>query len=134
MPIRLSKKAVNGLNAPVSGGQLGAEQGNLTIMAGGEKNDFQRALPYLETMGEKINLLGGVGAGQITKLANQIIVGIGITALAEAFTLGQSGGSGTGQSSRRDSRWLCRKSTSCRNMVSEWSIKILNRADEQLTS
>lgn len=80
------------VDAPVSGGQFGAEDGSLAIMAGGAEADFHRAKPILEVMGAKITHLGPVGAGQITKLANQTIVGIGVAALAEALTLAKSAG------------------------------------------
>ncbi|MEM7010739.1 MAG: NAD(P)-dependent oxidoreductase [Verrucomicrobiota bacterium] len=87
-------KALGGgwVDAPVSGGQFGAEDGSLAIMAGGDEADFVRAKPILEVMGAKITHLGPVGAGQITKLANQTIVGIGVAALAEALTLAKSAG------------------------------------------
>lgn len=87
-------KALGGgwIDAPVSGGQFGAEDGSLAIMAGGDDADFERAKPVLEVMGAKITHLGPVGAGQITKLANQTIVGIGVAALAEALTLAKSAG------------------------------------------
>ncbi|MFT5466275.1 MAG: 3-hydroxyisobutyrate dehydrogenase-like beta-hydroxyacid dehydrogenase [Verrucomicrobiales bacterium] len=87
-------KALGGgwVDAPVSGGQFGAEGASLAIMAGGGEADFERAKPILEVMGAKITHLGPVGAGQITKLANQTIVGIGVAALAEALTLAKSAG------------------------------------------
>ena len=80
------------VDAPVSGGQLGAERGRLTIMTGASQEGFQRALPYLEIFGEKITRLGKTGSGQIAKLANQLIVGVGISALAEAFALAKAAG------------------------------------------
>lgn len=87
-------KALGGgwVDAPVSGGQFGAEAASLAIMAGGEESNFERAKPILEVMGAKITHLGPVGAGQITKLANQTIVGIGVAALAEALTLAKAAG------------------------------------------
>lgn len=75
------------LDAPLSGGVVGAEQATLTVMCGGEGEAFDRALPLLETFGEVIELLGPSGAGQIAKLANQIIVASSIAAISEAFTL-----------------------------------------------
>ena len=80
------------VDAPVSGGQFGAEAASLAIMAGGDDSDFKRAKPILDMMGAQITHLGAVGAGQITKLANQTIVGIGVAALAEALTLAKSAG------------------------------------------
>jgi 2-hydroxy-3-oxopropionate reductase len=75
------------VDAPVSGGQLGAEQANLTIMAGGAKQDFEKALPILQTVGSRVTHLGGPGAGQVTKLANQLIVAQTIDAVAQAIRL-----------------------------------------------
>lgn len=80
------------VDAPVSGGTLGAEQGNLTIMAGGEESDFARALPVLEVLGGRITHVGGVGAGQVAKAANQVIVGLNIGAVAEALVLAKKAG------------------------------------------
>ena len=62
------------LDAPVSGGQVGAEAGDLSIMVGGSESAFQRALPILQTVGKRITHMGPVGAGQDTKLANQLII------------------------------------------------------------
>jgi 2-hydroxy-3-oxopropionate reductase len=84
------------LDAPVSGGTIGAETGSLTIMAGGDPGDFARAKPLLEVLGTPC-LLGGAGSGQLCKLANLAIVAITIGAVAEALTLIKSCG---GQSSR----------------------------------
>jgi 2-hydroxy-3-oxopropionate reductase len=75
------------VDAPVSGGQVGAEQASLTIMAGGSKDAFARALPILQTVGSRVTHLGGVGAGQVTKLANQLIVAQTIDAVAQAIRL-----------------------------------------------
>ena len=75
------------VDAPVSGGQLGAEQANLTIMAGGSKEAFQKALPVLQTVGSRVTHLGGPGAGQVTKLANQLIVAQTIDAVAQSIRL-----------------------------------------------
>ncbi len=75
------------LDAPVSGGQLGAEQASLTIMAGGSAAAFERALPILQTVGSRVTHLGESGAGQVTKLANQLIVAQTIDAVAQAIRL-----------------------------------------------
>jgi len=80
------------LDAPVSGGTLGAEAGNLTIMAGGADSAFARALPILEVLGGKITHVGPTGAGQVAKAANQVIVGLNIGAVAEALSLAQAAG------------------------------------------
>jgi 3-hydroxyisobutyrate dehydrogenase-like beta-hydroxyacid dehydrogenase len=79
------------LDAPVSGGTLGAEQGNLAIVVGGDDSDLERALPVLSVLG-RATRVGGVGAGQLAKLANQMIVGITIGAVAEALLLCERGG------------------------------------------
>ncbi|GGB26424.1 2-hydroxy-3-oxopropionate reductase [Puia dinghuensis] len=88
----MQEKGVEALDAPVSGGQTGAEAGTLSIMAGGADPAFQRALPLLQTMGKNIVHIGGPGAGQMTKACNQMIVGMTIQAVAEAFTLARKAG------------------------------------------
>jgi 2-hydroxy-3-oxopropionate reductase len=88
----MQKKGVEALDAPVSGGQAGAEAATLSIMAGGSEQAFQRALPLFEAMGKNIVLIGGPGAGQTTKACNQMIVGMTIQAVAEAFTLAKKAG------------------------------------------
>ncbi len=80
------------VDAPVSGGTLGARAGNLTIMAGGTDAAFARARPALEVLGDRITHVGAVGAGQITKAANQVIVGLNIGAVAEALSLAEKAG------------------------------------------
>ncbi|MGI8601801.1 MAG: NAD(P)-dependent oxidoreductase [Verrucomicrobiales bacterium] len=80
-------KRVSWVDAPVSGGQVGAEAGTLTIMAGGTKEAFERALPILEAVGERITHLGLSGSGQVAKLANQLIVAQTIDAVAQALRL-----------------------------------------------
>ncbi len=80
------------LDAPVSGGQLGAETGALTIMVGGDADGFASALPVLEAMGSHITLVGDSGAGQIAKAANQIIVGLTIGAVSEALGFAKAAG------------------------------------------
>lgn len=83
---------VNWVDAPVSGGQVGAEVGNLTIMAGGSEAHFQRALPLFQVVGQNITHLGASGAGQVTKLANQLIVAQTIDAVAQALRLAELSG------------------------------------------
>jgi 3-hydroxyisobutyrate dehydrogenase-like beta-hydroxyacid dehydrogenase len=80
------------IDAPVSGGPWGAEAGTLTIMCGGDPAVFAKVKPYLEAMGQKIPLLGPVGAGAVAKLCNNLLVGIHTAALAEAFVLGTKAG------------------------------------------
>lgn len=80
------------LDAPVSGGTTAAEDGTLTIMAGGTQDTFDRALPTLQILGDRITHVGEVGAGQIAKSANQMIVGLTIGAVAEAFALARHNG------------------------------------------
>lgn len=80
------------IDAPVSGGQVGAESGDLTIMVGGTDADFARALPILQTVGRRITHLGPAGSGQVTKLANQLIVAQTIDAVAQALRLAELAG------------------------------------------
>lgn len=83
---------IHWIDAPVSGGQVGAEDGNLTIMAGGTEANFQRALPVLQAVGQNITHMGDSGAGQVTKLANQLIVAQTIDAVAQALRLAELSG------------------------------------------
>ena len=83
---------IHWIDAPVSGGQVGAEAGNLTIMAGGTEANFQRALPVLQAVGQNITHMGDSGAGQVTKLANQLIVAQTIDAVAQALRLAELSG------------------------------------------
>ena len=85
-------KRVHWIDAPVSGGQVGAEAGNLTIMAGGTEANFQRALPILQAVGQNITHMGASGSGQVTKLANQLIVAQTIDAVAQALRLAELSG------------------------------------------
>ena len=80
------------LDAPVSGGEVGAKNAALTIMVGGEQATFDRVRPLFETMGKNITLVGGNGDGQITKVANQIIVALTIEAVGEALVLAAKAG------------------------------------------
>ncbi len=86
------KKGVAFLDAPVSGGEPGAIAGELAIMVGGNAGDFERAKPLFDIVGKSAVLCGGYGAGNVTKLANQIIVGANIHALAEALVLATKAG------------------------------------------
>jgi 2-hydroxy-3-oxopropionate reductase len=88
----LGAKGVKMLDAPVSGGEKGAIDAALSIMVGGEKADFDAALPVFQALGKTITHLGPLGAGGFTKLANQIIVAINLTALGEALTLAKKAG------------------------------------------
>ena len=81
------ERGIGMLDAPVSGGDVGAEEGTLSIMAGGEEKDFERARPLFEAMGETITHVGESGAGQLTKAANQIVVALVIEAVSEALVL-----------------------------------------------
>ncbi|MGJ7495454.1 2-hydroxy-3-oxopropionate reductase [Variovorax sp. RT4R15] len=80
------------VDAPVSGGEVGAKAASLTIMCGGAQADFDRVKPLLEKMGQNITLVGDVGAGQITKVANQIIVALNIAAVSEALVFASKAG------------------------------------------
>ena len=88
---RLGALGIAHLDAPVSGGTGGAEQGTLVIMAGGKAAEFERALPVFQVFGRATHV-GSHGAGQLTKLANQMIVGITIGAVAEALLFATKGG------------------------------------------
>src|SRR2546422_3293378 len=88
----LAAKGVKMLDAPVSGGEKGAIDAALSIMVGGDKATFDAVLPIFQAMGKTITLLGPLGFGGFTKLANQIIVAVNLTALAEALTLGKKPG------------------------------------------
>ncbi|MDC0046023.1 NAD(P)-dependent oxidoreductase [Candidatus Pelagibacter sp.] len=87
----LSLKKIDYLDAPVSGGTIGAEEGSLAIMIGGDQKVFNKAEDLLKTMGNP-TLVGPVGSGQVAKLANQIVVGLTIGAVAEAVTLCEKAG------------------------------------------
>jgi 2-hydroxy-3-oxopropionate reductase len=89
---RIRARGASMLDAPVSGGEEGAVQGTLSIMVGGEAGDFERALPLFEVMGRTVTLMGPLGAGGFTKLANQMIVAINLAAIGEALVFGASAG------------------------------------------
>ena len=87
----LKLKNINYLDAPVSGGTIGAEEASLAIMVGGEQVVFDNSLNILKAMGNP-TLVGPIGSGQVSKLANQIVVGVTIGAVAEAITLCEKAG------------------------------------------
>ena len=88
---KLKEKKIDYLDAPVSGGTIGAEEANLAIMVGGDEETFKNCYELLKKMGNP-TLVGPVSSGQISKLANQIIVGVTIGAVAEAVTLCEKSG------------------------------------------
>jgi len=88
----LKAKGVKMLDAPVSGGEQGAINAALSIMVGGDKDVFDAVLPIFQAMGKTITHLGPLGSGGFTKLANQIIVAVNLTALGEALTLAKKAG------------------------------------------
>lgn len=94
---KLREKEGSWIDAPVSGGQVGAEAGNLTIMCGGEEEAFNRVRPVLDVVGEKVTLMGKSGAGQVTKMANQLIVAQTIDAVAQALRLAELAGIDSGK-------------------------------------
>jgi 2-hydroxy-3-oxopropionate reductase len=89
---RIGEKGCDYVDAPVSGGEVGAKAGTLTIMCGGPEAAFARVRPLFELMGKNITLVGGVGDGQTTKVANQIIVAVTIEAVAEALVFASRNG------------------------------------------
>ena len=104
------------LDAPVSGGQAGAENGQLTVMVGGDKEAFERAKPVIASFAKMVNLIGPSGAGQLTKMVNQIAIAGLVQGLAEAIHFGQCAGldiaavmdtisKGAAQSWQMENRW-----------------------------
>jgi 2-hydroxy-3-oxopropionate reductase len=89
---RLGRRDVRFLDAPVSGGEAGAVEGTLSIMVGGREDDFARARPLFEVLGRSVVLVGGAGAGQVTKACNQLVVAATIEAVAEALVLAATSG------------------------------------------
>jgi 2-hydroxy-3-oxopropionate reductase len=85
-------RGIGMLDAPVSGGDVGALEGTLSIMVGGEEEDFKRARPLFEAMGKTVVHVGGTGAGQVVKACNQIVVALVIEAVSEALVLGSKAG------------------------------------------
>ena len=86
------RKGVGLVDAPVSGGDVGAKQGTLSIMAGGSEKDFARARPLFDVLGKTVVHVGEVGAGQVVKACNQIVVALSIEAVSEALVLGSKAG------------------------------------------
>jgi len=89
---QLATRGVAYMDAPVSGGSWGAIQGTLAIMVGGEEDAFRRALPVFEAMGKSITYMGPSGAGQVTKLVNQVLVAVTLSGVAEALVFGAKAG------------------------------------------
>ncbi len=109
-------RGAGALDAPVSGGQSGAENGTLTVMTGGDEAEFQKAKPVIAAYARTINLIGPSGAGQLTKMVNQICIGGLIEGLAEALHFARRAGldiekvidtiaKGAAQSWQMDNRW-----------------------------
>ena len=93
-------KAANGMgwiDAPVSGGTMGAEEGTLAVMAGGDAADIERVRPYVLSMARRLTPMGPIGAGQTAKLCNQVIVGCAMAVLAEATRLAVNAGIDAGR-------------------------------------
>lgn len=88
----LSKKNIDFLDAPVSGGEPKAIDGSLAIMVGGKESIFKKIIPLFKVMGSSYTLVGDIGAGNFTKLANQIIVAVNIAAVSEALILAKKSG------------------------------------------
>ena len=82
-------RGIGFLDAPVSGGQAGAENGKLTVMVGGDDADFEKAEPLMKCYGAKVTLMGGPGSGQLTKMVNQICIAGLVQGLSEALNFGQ---------------------------------------------
>jgi 2-hydroxy-3-oxopropionate reductase len=89
---KLAEKKIRMMDAPVSGGEPKAIDGTLSIMVGGEEKDFEECLPILKTMGSSAVLCGEIGAGNVTKLANQIMVAVNIAGMSEALVLAAKSG------------------------------------------
>ena len=89
---RVNETGADYMDAPVSGGEVGAKAASLTIMCGADTAVFEKVRPLLEKMGKNITLVGGVGDGQTTKVANQIIVALNIAAVSEALVFASKAG------------------------------------------
>lgn len=89
---RMAERGVTMLDAPVSGGEVGAIAGSLTIMVGGHQAAFERARPVLEGMGKTVTWIGESGAGQVAKACNQILTGAGVAIVAEALHFARASG------------------------------------------
>ena len=90
--LRLAEKGIEFVDAPVSGGETGAINAALTIMVGGKAATFDKVKPLLEKMGKSVTLIGDSGAGQVAKACNQILTGVGVLAVAEAFNFAEKSG------------------------------------------
>lgn len=89
---RLKERGVDMLDAPVSGGEVGAIDATLTIMVGGDEAAFEHARPLFEAMGRTVSRIGPSGAGQVAKACNQILTGVGVAAVAEAMNFARKSG------------------------------------------
>jgi len=89
---RLAEKGIEFVDAPVSGGETGAINAALTIMVGGKPEVFEKVRPLFDKLGKSATLIGGSGAGQVAKACNQILTGVGVMAVAEAFNFAQKSG------------------------------------------
>ncbi len=92
MAAALKEKGASMLDAPISGGSEGAANGSLSIMVGGDANDFERALPVFNAMGKTVTHVGPIGAGQTVKLVNQILVVVTALGVSEALVFAEAGG------------------------------------------
>jgi 2-hydroxy-3-oxopropionate reductase len=88
----LAEKNIEFLDAPVSGGEVGAINASLTIMVGGKPEIFEKVRPLFEKLGKSVTLIGPHGAGQVAKACNQILTGVGVLAVAEAFNFAAKNG------------------------------------------
>lgn len=88
----LARRGIDFLDAPVSGGEIGAINASLTIMVGGKPEVFEKVKPLFEKMGKSITLIGDIGAGQVAKACNQILTGVTVAAVAEAFAFAAKSG------------------------------------------
>jgi 3-hydroxyisobutyrate dehydrogenase/2-hydroxy-3-oxopropionate reductase len=86
------EKGVDFIDAPVSGGQAGAENGKLTVMCGGEREPFERAKPVMDSYGKAVTLMGAAGAGQLTKMVNQICIAGLVQGLSEGIGFAEKAG------------------------------------------
>jgi 3-hydroxyisobutyrate dehydrogenase len=93
----LAEKGVRMLDAPVSGGDTGAREGTLTIMVGGDASVFEACQPVLQVLGKKVVHMGGTGAGQLTKLANQILVACNMVGVCECLNFAKRAGLDVGK-------------------------------------
>jgi len=89
---RAAQKSVDTLDAPVSGGDVGARQGKLAIMVGGKKETFEKILPFFQLMGENIALMGPAGCGQHTKMSNQVLIASTMIGTVECLLYGYKAG------------------------------------------